>query len=150
MTQQQNSVCGNLQPLFTINYNHTETTVPLPTRNPQKQGGPSPPSILGNHRPKTSRIIWFTPKWKATQPVLHEGHKMQLTTSLQQFFFYIQSKKLQHILLNYTTYKKLYSTTNTIPFGAKNYDYRMVTSNKTENSNIALHVTTRRREWKEM
>ena len=82
--------------------------------------------------------------------MLHEGHKMQLTTSLQQFFFYIQSKKLQHILLNYTTYKKLYSITNAMPFGAKSYDYRMVTFNKTENMNIALHVTTRRREWKEM
>ena len=47
------------------------------------------------------------------------------------FFFYIQSKKLQYILLNYTTYKLLYPTTNTIPFGAINYDYLMVTKQET-------------------
>ena len=42
-------------------------------------------------------------------------------------FFYIQSKQLQYILLNYTTYKILYPTTSTIPFGARNYDYLMAT-----------------------
>ena len=39
------------------------------------------------------------------------------------FLLYIQSKKLQNIILNYITYKILYPTINTIPFGAKNYDY---------------------------
>ena len=34
-------------------------------------------------------------------------------------FFYIQSKKLQYILLNYTTYKILYPTTSTIPLEQK-------------------------------
>ena len=37
-------------------------------------------------------------------------------------FLYIQSNPLQYILLNYTTYKILYPTTDIIPFGAKNYD----------------------------
>ena len=63
-------------------------------------------------------------------------------------FFYIQSKQLLYILLNYTSYKKLYPTTSTIPCGAKT----MTTSwqRKTGNTNIALHVTTLRREWKEI
>ena len=43
-------------------------------------------------------------------------------------FFYIQSKKnYYNTYYNYTTYKILYPTTNTIPFGANNYDYLMVT-----------------------
>ena len=32
-TQQQNTVCGNLQPLSTTNHNHTQTTPPHPTRH---------------------------------------------------------------------------------------------------------------------
>ena len=47
---------------------------------------------------------------------------------LASFFFY-PSKNLQYILLNNTTYKLLYPTTRTIPFGAKNYVYLMATKN---------------------
>ena len=43
------------------------------------------------------------------------------------FFFYIQSKQLQYILLNYTTYKKLYPTTSTIPCEAKTMTTIMAT-----------------------
>ena len=71
-----------------------------------------------------------------------------LGTGAEDNFFYIQCKQLQYILLNYTTYKKLYPTTSTIPYGATT----MTTSwqHKTGNTDIALHVTMLRREWKEI
>ena len=43
------------------------------------------------------------------------------------FFFIHQAKNLQYILPNNTTYKILYPTTKTIPFGAKIYVYQMAT-----------------------
>ena len=55
-----------------------------------------------------------------------------------RFFFYIPTKNLQYILLNYTTYKILYPTTRTKPFGAKNYVYLMATNNRKHE-----HSTTR-------
>ena len=58
------------------------------------------------------------------------------------FFFYISTKNLQYILLNNTTYKLLYPTTTTIPFGAKTTSTSWLQI--TGNTNIALHVTTRK------
>ena len=53
-------------------------------------------------------------------------------------FSYIPTKNLQYILLNNTTYKILYSTTTTLPFGAKNSVYLMATNNRKHK-----HSTTR-------
>ena len=58
------------------------------------------------------------------------------------FFFYISTKNLQYILLNNTTYNLLYPTTTTIPFGAKTTSTSWLQI--TANTNIALHVTTRK------
>ena len=58
------------------------------------------------------------------------------------FFFYISTKNLQYILLNNTTYKLLYPTTTTIPFGAKTTSTSWLQI--TGNTNIELHVTTRK------
>ena len=61
-TQQQNTVCGNLQPLSTTNYNHTQTTLPHPTRHRQLQGGfPRNRPYSATVEPKASGIIWFAP-----------------------------------------------------------------------------------------
>ena len=58
------------------------------------------------------------------------------------FFYYISTKNLQYILLNNTTYRLLYPTTTTIPFGAKTTSTSWLQI--TANTNIALHVTTRK------
>ena len=46
---------------------------------------------------------------------------------LYVFLYIYQAKNLQYMLPSNTTYKKLYPTTKTIPFGAKNNVYQMAT-----------------------
>ena len=55
-------------------------------------------------------------------------YELQIDSRSKEVFFYIYpAKNLQYILPNNTTYKILYATTKTIPFGTKNNVYQMAT-----------------------
>ena len=62
------------------------------------------------------------------------------------FTFNLNSYNTNYLITLLT--KKLYPTTSTIPCGAKTINTSW--QHKTGNTNIALHVTTLRREWKEI